>query len=168
MFETVVQVKRKTKLFTKTLRVLMLAFGIFFIINAIIFTTGLMLPGACMILLYYVYGLFCRKEYEYRFSGSELSIFVIWGGRMRRQAHELDLEEMEVVAPHWHEAVSKYTKKYGSVKLKKYDYTSYDDATPYYTMIIMEGEKKIKLLLDLDKETLRMIKRLYPNRVIIE
>ncbi|MCD7746354.1 MAG: hypothetical protein LUI13_13925 [Lachnospiraceae bacterium] len=194
MFETVIQVTRKRKLFTKTLRVLMLAFGILFILMAIIFTTGLMLPGACMILLYYVYGLLSRKEYEYHFSGSELSIFVISGGQIRRQAQELDLGGMEVVAPNWHEAVSNYKKKYGSVKLKKYDYTSYDDAIPYYTMIIMDAppgqgaaelaedrkiaersggagksknKKKIKLLLDLDEETLRKLKNIYPDRVYI-
>ena len=37
-------------------------------------------------------------------------------------------------------------------KLKKFDYTSYDDNIPYYTMIVYENKEKIKLLLDLKRQ----------------
>ena len=53
------------------------------------------------------------------------------------------------------------------MKLPKYDYTSYEEDTPYYTMIIMENRTKIKLLLDLDEEMLQTLKRLYPERVFL-
>ena len=51
------------------------------------------------------------------------------------------------------------------MKLKKYDYTSYDEDTPYYTMIIREDGHKIKLLLDLNEELLHAMKTQYPEKV---
>ena len=71
---------------------------------------------------------------------------------------------MEVTAPHWHESVAKYKKNGGTEQLKKYDYTSYDDNTPYYTMIIKEDGRKIKLLLDLTEEMLHTMKDTAPGK----
>ncbi len=88
---------------------------------------------------------------------------MVWGKRYRREAHELDLRELEVVAPHWHESVGRYRIRGGTEKLRKYDYTSYDDAVPYYTMIIKEDGRKIKLLLDLSDEMLERLKKMYPE-----
>ena len=78
---------------------------------------------------------------------------------------QLNLEEMEVTAPHYHEKVAKYKKNTGTEKLKKYDYTSYEDDVPYYTMIIQEDGRKIKLLLDLTEEMLHTMKTQFPERV---
>src|SRR5699024_9657997 len=108
---------------------------------------------------------FSKKEYEYTLDGMELRISVIWGGHYRREAHVLNLQEMEVVAPNWHGSVARYRKNGGTEKLHKYDYTSYDDDIPYYTMIIKEDGRKIKLLLDLSEEMLDQIRRLCPGRV---
>ena len=49
--------------------------------------------------------------------------------------------------------------------LKKFDYTSYDDEIPYYTMIIREDGHKIKLLLDLTEEMLHTMKTQFPEKV---
>ncbi|MFR7899387.1 MAG: hypothetical protein ACLU6Y_05740 [Ruminococcus sp.] len=62
-----------------------------------------------------------------------LTIDVIYGNKYRKTAHELDLRELEMIAPHWHQAVAKYKKNGGTEHLKKYDYTSYEEDTPYYT-----------------------------------
>ena len=61
--------------------------------------------------------------------------------------------------------VAKYKKNTGTEKLKKYDYTSYEDDVPYYTMIIREDGRKIKLLLDLTEEMLHTMKTQFPERV---
>ena len=61
--------------------------------------------------------------------------------------------------------VAKYKKNTGTEKLKKYDYTSYEDDVPYYTMIIQEDGRKIKLLLDLTEEMLHTMKTQFPERV---
>ena len=52
--------------------------------------------------------------------------------------------------------------------MKKYDYTSYEDDIPYYTMITYEDNKKIKLLLDLNNSMLEAIKRVYPQKVYMQ
>ena len=61
--------------------------------------------------------------------------------------------------------MAKYKKNTGTEKLKKYDYTSYEDDVPYYTMIIQEDGRKIKLLLDLTEEMLHTMKTQFPERV---
>ena len=44
-------------------------------------------------------------------------------------------------------------------------YTSYEDDVPYYTMIIREDGRKIKLLLDLTEEMLHTMKTQFPEKV---
>ena len=124
-----------------------------------------MLAGFCLTGLYFIYGTFCQRDYEYTLENDQLTIDVIYGKKYRKTAHVLKLEDMEVTAPHWHEKVSKYKKNTGTEKLKKYDYTSYEDDVPYYTMIIKEDGQKIKLLLDLTEEMLHTIKTQFPEKV---
>ena len=112
-----------------------------------------------------IFDIFSQKDYEYTLENDTLSIDVIYGKKYRKTAHVLELKNMEVTAPHWHESVAKYKKNGGTEQLKKYDYTSYDDNTPYYTMIIKEDGRKIKLLLDLTEEMLHTIKTQHPEKV---
>lgn len=162
------QVKRKSKRFAKLLGRLMIILAVVFVCLAIIFDTGLMMPAFLFALLYYIFSIQSDKEYEYNLENGILTIDVIKGKRRRKTVHTLNMKDMEVVAPNWHEAVAQYRKDGGSVKLPKYDYTSYDDDIPYYTMIIMENKQKIKLLLDLGGEMLEMMKRIYPQKVYLQ
>lgn len=162
------QVSRKKKTGTDALKAAMIVFAVIFILMGIIFSRGFMLPGFLLVVLYFVYDVFSQKEYEYTLEGVDFTIDVILGKRYKREAHTLNLQEVEVVAPHWHESVAKYRLKGGNEKLKKYDYTSYDDNVPYYTMIIMEGRRKIKILLDLNSEMLHAIQRICPGRVYFD
>ena len=107
----------------------------------------------------------CQRDYEYILENGQLTIDVIYGKKYRKTAHVLNLEEMEVTAPHYHEKVAKYKKNSGTEKLKKYDYTSYEEDVPYYTMIIREDGRKIKLLLDLTEEMLHTMKTQFPEKV---
>lgn len=159
------QVKRKKKAGAGLLKGVMIVFGVLFILMGIMFSRGFMLSGFLLVVLYFIYDTFSRKEYEYTLAGMTFSISVIWGGHYRKEAHVLNLQEMEVVAPNWHGSVARYRKNGGTEKLHKYDYTSYDDDIPYYTMIIKEDGRKIKLLLDLSEEMLDQIRRLCPGRV---
>ena len=126
-----------------------------------------MLPGFLLVLLYFVYDVFSQKDYEYILEDNILTIDVILGKRYRRTEHILDMRELEVVAPNQHPSVAKYRKNGGTEKLKKYDYTSYDENVPYYTMIVLEDREKIKLLLDLNEEMLQMLKKSYPDKVFV-
>ena len=159
------QVKRNKKPGTGVLKILMILFGVLFVLMGIVFSRGFMLPGFLLICLYFAFDMFSQKEYEYTMEGNQFTIDVIIGKKHRRNAHELDLNQLEVVAPNWHEKVAKYRIKGGTERLAKYDYTSYDDEIPYYTMIIGDGREKIKILLDLNEEMLRTMKNMFPDRV---
>lgn len=162
------QVKRKSKPFAKPLSMLMVVMAVALVILAIIFDTGLMLPAFLFAVLYYVFSIQADTEYEYTMENGVLSIDVIRGKRRRKTAHTIEMKDLEVVAPNWHEAVAKYRKNGGTETLKKFDYTSYDDNIPYYTMIVYENKEKIKLLLDLNHSMLESIKRVYPQKVYMQ
>lgn len=167
-YKLVKQVSRKKKAGTGFLKGIMIALAVLFVLLGIVFSRGFMLPGFLMAGLYFVYEAYSQKDYEYRLEGNELTIDVITGKRRRKEAHVLNLNDLEVVAPNWHDAVARYRKNGGSEKLPKYDYTSYEPDVPYYTMIIVEDRKKIKLLLDLDEEFLRAIRSRYPEKVFLD
>ena len=159
------QVKRKQKKMTGVLRKLMVVFGVFFVLLGIMISQAFMLAGFLLVALYFVFDVLSRKEYEYILDGKTLTIDVIYGKRYRKTAHIIDMTEMEVTAPQRHEAVAKYRKDGGGVRLPKFDYTTYEDDNPYYTMIVIEDREKKKLLLDLNQELLFALKKQYPSKV---
>ncbi|MCI5870037.1 MAG: hypothetical protein MR224_11060 [Dorea sp.] len=161
------QVTRKPKAASKLLKKVMIVFAVLFVLMGIAISQGFMLPGFLLVLLYFVYDVFSQKDYEYILEDNILTIDVILGKRYRRTEHILDMRELEVVAPNQHPSVAKYRKNGGTEKLKKYDYTSYDENVPYYTMIVLEDREKIKLLLDLNEEMLQMLKKSYPDKVFV-
>lgn len=161
------QVTRKPKAASKLLKKVMIVFAVLFVLMGIAISQGFMLPGFLLVLLYFVYDVFSQKDYEYILEDNILTIDVILGKRYRRTEHILDMRELEVVAPNQHPSVAKYRKNGGTEKIKKYDYTSYDENVPYYTMIVLEDREKIKLLLDLNEEMLQMLKKSYPDKVFV-
>lgn len=164
-YKIVEQISRKKKSMSGVLRKVMVLFAVIFVILGITISQSFMLAGFLLAALYFVFDIFSQKDYEYTLENDQLSIDVIYDKKYRKTAHVLELKELEVVAPHWHESVAKYKKNGGTEQLKKYDYTSYDDNTPYYTMIIKEDGRKIKLLLDLTEEMLHTIKTQHPEKV---
>lgn len=167
-YKIVEQVIRKTKPLTGVLRTVMLSLAVLLLLLGVTLSQGFMLPGFLLVILYYFYNTYSQKEYEYILEDNHLTIDVIFGKKHRRSAHYLDMEALEVLAPNWHDAVSMYRKNGGSISLPKYDYTSYEEDTPFYTMIVTENRQKIKLLLDLSDNMLQMIKRRYPDKVFLE
>lgn len=139
-YKIVEQISRKKKSMSGVLRKVMVLFAVIFVILGITISQSFMLAGFLLAALYFVFDIFSQKDYEYTLENDQLSIDVIYGKKYRKTAHVLELKELEVVAPHWHESVAKYKKNGGTEQLKKYDYTSYDDNTPYYTMIDLELE----------------------------
>lgn len=166
-YKIVEQVKRKQKAMSGVLRVIMIVFAVILILMGITLSQGFMLPGFLLVVLYFAYSIFSQKDYEYVLEGTQLTIDVILGKKYRKTAHILDMDTLVAVAPNWHDAVARYRKKGGSEKLPKYDYTSYEEDTPFYTMIVMENRRKIKLLLDLNEEMLQMLKKRYPDKVFL-
>ncbi|MCD8108675.1 MAG: hypothetical protein LUE14_01015 [Clostridiales bacterium] len=167
-FKLTQQVQRKKKRNSKLLSTVMVVFAIIFVLCGIIFSNSFFLAAFCLAFLYYVFTFFSDNAYEYNFENEAFSIDVIRGKRRRHTAHYLYYKNLEVVAPPDHELVLKYKKKGGTEHIKKYDYTSYEDGIPYYTMIITQNDEKIKLLLDLDEQTLRFLKLRYPQKVFLQ
>ena len=165
-YKIIKQVRRRPKPMSGILKTVMVVLGSLFVLMAIFLSRGFMLPGFLLIMLYLFFDIFSQREYEYTLEGPAFSIDVILGRRYRRKAHKLNLRELEILAPNWHESVSRYRRREGTEKLRKFDYTSYDDEIPYYTMIIIEEGQKKKFLLDLDEEMLGAMKRFYPEKVI--
>ena len=162
-------VSRKSKPWSKFLSGLMLTLTILFLLMGIIFDRGMLLLSMLMVLVYWIFNMESVRDYEYRLENDVLTIDLIKGKQRRKTVQELEMTGLEVIAPNWHDAVKQYRKNGGTEKVKKYDYTSYDDDIPYYTMIMRVNRyKKIKLLLDLDTEWLMAIKRKYPQKVFIE
>ena len=159
------EVHRRVKTSTKVLKKVMIFLCVLFILAGIVLDRGMMFLALLMAGLYFLYDAYSEKDYEYVLDGNTFTITVIHAKRRRREVHELDIKNMEVVAPNWHEAVAKYRRNGGTEKLPKYDYTSYEPDIPYYTMIIMENRRKIKLLLDLEDDMIRAMKRMYADRV---
>ena len=164
-YKIVEQVTRKKKKLSGVLKKTMVFFAVVFVLMGITISQAFMLAGFCLAGLYFIYGTFCQRDYEYTLENDTLSIDVIYGKKYRKTAHVLELKNMEVTAPHWHESVAKYKKNGGTEQLKKFDYTSYDDNIPYYTMIIKEDGRKIKLLLDLTEEMIHTMKAQHPEKV---
>ncbi len=161
------QVVRKPKAMSGVLKKMMVFFAVVFLLLGIMISQGFMLPGFLLVVLYFFYSVLSQREYEYVLEGQTLTIDVILGKRYRRTAHILELNTMEATAPSRHEAVARYRKDTGTIHLPKYDYTSYEEDTPFYTMIVMENRQKIKLLLDLSEEMLQALKRSYPDKVFL-
>ncbi len=159
------QVRRKEKAMTGALKKVILLLAVLFVVMGITISQGFMLSGFLAAGLYFIYDALSRKEYEYVLEEGRLQISVIFGRRYRKEVHVLDLKDMEVVAPSRHDKVAKYLKRGGTERLPKYDYTSYEENVPYYTMIVMEDRQKIKILMDLNEEMLECMKRMYPDRV---
>ncbi len=166
-YKMVKQVHRRIKTSTKILSKTMIVMCVLFLLSGILLDRGMMLLALLTAGMYFLYEANSVKDYEYVMEGSAFTIAVIRGRRRRREEHELDLKNLEVVAPNWHEAVAKYRLKGGTERLPKYDYTSYEPDIPYYTMIITENQRKIKLLLDLPEDMLQAMKRMNPQKVFV-
>ena len=88
-YKIVEQVKRKQKPFAGVLRTVMIVFAVILLLLGITISQGFMLPGFLLVVLYFLYNIFSRKEYEYVMEDNELTIDVIFGGRYRRPVHQL-------------------------------------------------------------------------------
>ncbi|MGN1022532.1 MAG: hypothetical protein ACI4OJ_03465 [Lachnospiraceae bacterium] len=165
-YTLVTNVHRVTKPSVKVFKAVMAAGAVLFLVMGVMFSQGFMLPCFLMAGLYFLYDYLSKRDYRYTLEDGKLLIEVIRGERTQKTAHELDLQNLIVVAPHDADAVAPYRRGAREGKLPKFDYTSYDDTVPYYTMIITEDGKKEKFLLDLSDEMLEAMYRKAPSKVI--
>ncbi|MBR2853306.1 MAG: hypothetical protein IKE81_03185 [Clostridia bacterium] len=139
------------------LRRTMAVLAVVFLLQAIMFSTGFMLPCFLMTLCYFWFSYASKREYEYTLDENSLKIERV-SDRGRRVLHEIPYSAVKLLCrPDAPEALP--YKKGGSIPIRKADYTSYRDDVPYYTMIAEEDGKPLKLLLDLNEAAIRLIRR---------
>lgn len=161
----VTEVHRDKRASAKVLEAVMIVLAVLMLLAGIVFSRGFFLPCFLMAGLYFLYDRNAVKDYEYIYEDKVLTIDVIRGHVSRTTALEISMEDVEIVADHASDAVAQYRKGAAEGNLRKYDYTSYNDAIPYYTMIANVEGHKVKLLLDLDEAMLSEMMRQYPRIV---
>ena len=159
----VISVSRKERQSEKAMRGLMIGLAVVFLIGGILLNRGLMLPCLLTAGAYFWYSYASRREYEYTVEEGRMRIERV-SDRGRTVLHEFPLADTEILARPDDPSVAPY-KKGGPEKIPKYDYTSYNENTPYYTMIVKEDGQKIKLLLDLNREAISLIRNACPGAV---
>lgn len=152
----VIAVHRKIRPSEKLLRGVMIALAVLFLLEGILFSTGFMLPcflmtGACF---WYSYAI--RREYEYVLEEGWMRIYRV-SSRGRFLQHEFQLTDIQLLSRPDDPAAAPF-KRGGSEKIRKFDYTSYRDDVPYYTLIVSRDGQRIKLLLDLTKEAIDRVR----------
>ncbi len=153
----VISVSRKPRPSETLLRRLMGVLGVVFLLQGIMFSSAFMLPCFLMVLCWFWYSYASKREYEYTLEDRTLKIDRV-SDRGRRRLYEIPFGEIRLVcAPDAPEALP--YKKGGSIRVKKEDFTSYREGVPYYTVIVRDTPRPLKLLLDLTPEALRLIRR---------
>ena len=157
MDRIVISVTRRARPSEKYIRVAMIVLAALFLAGAIAGNRGMMLPCFLMAMGYFAYTYATRRQYEYTLENGRMRVDrLLERGRVTK--HEFSLKDVEILARPRDEAVAPFRRD-GTVKLKKYDYTSYDDDVPYYTMIVREDGQRIKLLVDLTDAAIDRIRR---------
>ena len=159
----VISVNRRIRPAEKVIRGTMGVFAGIFLLQGFLFSSGFMLPCFCMTLAFFIFGNLYKREYEYTFDNGYLTIERV-SDMGRRVLHEIPYREIRLLClPGAPEAAT--FKRGGDIRVKKYDYTSYQDDIPYYTMIVGEEPQRVKLLLDLTPESIALLRRACPGAV---
>ena len=153
----VIGVRRRGRPSEKLFRGVMIGLAALFLAEGILFSTGFMLPCFLMVLTYFWYSHASKREWEYTLENGRMRIERV-SDRGRTVLHDFSLADIEVLASPDDPSVARY-RKGGEEQIPRFDYTSYNEDTPYFTMIVAGNGKKIKLLLDLTGEAVSYIRR---------
>jgi len=152
-----IQVSRAIRPSERALRGAMIALAALFLLSGILLSRGMMLPCFLMAAAAIWYGHAIRREYEYILENDALRIDRVME-RGRVGLHEIPFRDIRVLARPDDPAVAPY-RKGGGEEARKYDYTSYAPGVPWYTLIAREDGRTVKLLLDLNDDAIRAIRR---------
>ena len=159
MGKITVNVHRSRGSYTVVLKWAMIVLGVLFLLMGIIFSRSFLLPCFFMAALYFWYDANIIRDYEYVLVDGVLTVTVIKGGSRRLTEHSIKMCDVIAFAEHDDDAVALYRKGGSEAKIRKYDYTSYDESEPYWTMIATEDGRKVKLLLDPGQEMINEVRR---------
>ncbi|MBO4470296.1 MAG: hypothetical protein J5841_00970 [Clostridia bacterium] len=157
MEELVISVTRKQRSSDIFLLRLIAVLAVLFLVQGILFSTAFMLPCFLTVLCYYWYRHASKREYEYTLGEESLKIERV-SDHGRIMEYDIPYSSIRLVClPDSPEAVP--YKKGGEIRVKKEDYTSYRADVPYYTVIVRDEPRMLKLLMDLSPEAIRLLRR---------
>lgn len=157
MEELVISVSRKPRRSDVFLLRLMAVLGVLFLLQGILFSTAFMLPCFLTALCYYWYRHASKREYEYTFGEENLKIERVTD-HGRSEEYDIPYSRILLVCLPDSAEAQPY-KKGGEIRVKKEDYTSYREDVPYYTVIVRDEPRMLKLLMDLTPEAIRLLRR---------
>ena len=126
----VISVSRKPRSSERVLKGVMIGCAVLFLLQGILFSTGFMLPCFLMVICYYWYSRSCVREYEYTLADETLRIERV-SDAGRRLLHEIPFDQIRLICRPDAPEAAPY-RKGGSIRIKKVDYTSYQEDVPYY------------------------------------
>ena len=157
MEELVISVSRKPRRSDVFLCRLMAVLAVVFLLQGILFSTAFMLPCFLTVLCYYWYRQASKREYEYTLGEESLKIERV-SDHGRSLEYDIPYSIIQLVClPDSAEALP--YRKGGEIRVKKEDYTSYREDVPYYTVIVRDEPRMLKLLMDLTPEGIRILRR---------
>ncbi len=114
----------------------------------------IMLPIVIIIgfFIAYTYGSTRNVEFEYTFTNTELDVDAIYNKQKRKRVFTCDLKECTSIFRSNNETES---TKYTSLKLN--DYSSGDNYSNTYTIVISDGSKSEKIIIEPDDRLIKAI-----------
>lgn len=103
-----------------------------------------------------------QVEYEYSYVNGEIDIAAVYSKKSRKELASLNLNEAECIAPLGSHHLDSYGSTYQSV-----DYSAKDPADKPY-VLVLGGEKKQKVCLQLDSTMLKDLKYRMPMKVFTD
>ena len=150
-------VNRESRPSERLLKGVMAALTVLFLLMAVMFTRGMMLPCFLMAVTGIAYARATKRMYEYILENGRLRVDRLTDfGRLPR--HEIVLRDVEILARPDDPAVAPF-RRGGGERVRKFDYTSYREGVAWYTMIAREDGRRVKLLLDLTPPAIDYIRR---------
>lgn len=100
-------------------------------------------------------------EFEYLYMEDEIDVDKIFSKTRRKRAMSIDLSKMEIMAPLGSHRLDSFQNQ----KLKTMDFSSNDKEKRPYVLITSTEKERVKVLLQLDCDIVRDIKRRRPRLV---
>lgn len=100
-------------------------------------------------------------EYEYTYVNGSIDIAAVYSKQDRKELLSVDLEKAECVAPRGSAHLGEYGETY-----READYSAGDGTNPPY-VIVLGGEDKKKILLQLNQEMIDDLRARMPRKVFL-
>lgn len=160
-------VARKQTAMTAVLKALIVTAGVVVLLIGILFAGRTMsislLIGVGAIVGAYFLSKSFNIEYEYIFTGGELSVDKVIDQNRRKNVLTVDMQAIELVAKYQSGPMATYRN---NQDLKVTDYSSAKDPENVYAMVLTGGDHRGIFLFDPNEKMLKMMRNYAPRKII--